>query len=398
MKILVLNCGSSSLKYQLFDMADESVLAKGLVERIGIQGSRIKHSRASDDPVIRETGIPDHTSAIKLVLEMLLDSGTGVLKSLDELGAVGHRVVHGGEKNDRSVLADESVIKDIEECTYLAPLHNPANLMGIRAMESAMPGIPNAAVFDTAFHQTMPPKAYLYGIPYRYYEEDKVRRYSFHGTSHAYVSSRAAVLLGKPVESLKIITCHLGNGSSVTAVDRGRSVDSSLGMGTTPGILMGTRCGDVDASVILYLIEREGDPKRVSDIIHKESGLLGISGISSDLRDVQDAAFEGNGRAMLASDMLCESVKKYIASYAAVMGGVDAIVFTAGIGENSDYTRREIVSGLEFMGVRLDDSKNDGLRGREAFINTDDSKVKIMVVPTNEELMIARETMRLSAK
>ncbi|MDR1483038.1 MAG: acetate kinase, partial [Synergistaceae bacterium] len=326
----------------------------------------------------------------------LLDPAAGVLKSLDELGAVGHRVVHGGEKNDRSVLVGESVIKDIEDCTYLAPLHNPANLMGIRAMESALPGVSNVAVFDTAFHQTMPPKAYLYGIPYRYYEEDKVRRYSFHGTSHAYVSSRAAVLLCHPLESLKIVTCHLGNGSSITAVDRGKSVDSSLGMGTTPGILMGTRCGDVDASVILYLLEREGDAKRVSDIIHKESGLLGISGISSDLRDVQDAAFKDNERALLASDMLCVSVKKYIAGYAAVMGGVDAIVFTAGIGENSDYTRREIVRGLEFMGVKLDDSKNDGLRGKEAFINADDSKVKIMVVPTDEELMIARDTMRLS--
>ncbi|MDR1884922.1 MAG: acetate kinase [Synergistaceae bacterium] len=398
MKILVLNCGSSSLKYQLFDMTNESVLAKGLVERIGIAGSRIKHNRGSEESTVRETDIPDHTSAIKLVLGMMLDAGTGVLGSLDELGAVGHRVVHGGEKNDRSVLVDASVIKDIEDCTYLAPLHNPANLMGIRAMESALPGVPNVAVFDTAFHQTMPPKAYMYGIPYRYYEEDKVRRYSFHGTSHAYVSSRAASLIGRPIESLKLITCHLGNGSSITAVDCGRSVDSSLGMGTTPGVLMGTRCGDMDGSVVLYLMKKEGDVKRVSDILHKESGLLGISGVSSDLRDVEEAAARGDERAKLASDMLCSSVRKYIAGYAAVMGGVDAVVFTAGIGENSDLTRSEATRGLEFMGVRLDESKNRGLRGKEAFISRDDSPVKVLVVPTNEELMIARDTRRLSEK
>jgi acetate kinase len=398
MKILVLNCGSSSLKYQLFDMADESVLAKGLVERIGIQGSRIKHNRGSDAATTRETDIPDHTSAIRLVLDMLLAADTGALKSLDELGAVGHRVVHGGEKNDRSVRIDETVIRDIEECTYLAPLHNPANLMGIRAMESALPGVPNVAVFDTAFHQTMPPKAYLYGIPYKYYEEDKVRRYSFHGTSHAYVSARAAVLLGRPIESLKLITCHLGNGSSITAVDGGKSVDSSLGMGTTPGVLMGTRCGDIDASVLLYLLEKEGRADRVSSIIHKESGLLGISGVSSDLRDIEDEADKGSVRAKLAADMLCTSVRKYIASYAAVMGGVDAVIFTAGIGENSDLTRRESTRGLEFMGIVLDESKNRGLRGKEAFINTDGSRVKIIVVPTNEELMIARDTQKLSGR
>ncbi len=396
MKILVLNCGSSSLKYQLFDMADESVLAKGLVERIGIDGSRIKHTKGADAPVTAEHAIPDHTAAIKIVLDMLLDAKTGVLKSLNELSAVGHRVVHGGEKNDKSAVVTDAVIKDIEDCTYLAPLHNPANLMGIFAMKKALPDVPNVAVFDTAFHQTMPPKAYIYGVPYEYYERDKVRRYSFHGTSHAFVAARAAEILGKPASQLKIVTCHLGNGSSVTAVDGGKSVDSSLGMGTTPGVLMGTRCGDVDISVVLYLLEKEGDAQKVSDILHKKSGLLGVSGVSSDLRDVEEAAAKGNERAKLANEILCTTVKKYIASYAAVMGGLDAVVFTAGIGENSDCTRKDATAGLEFMGVKIDDAKNNGLRGKEADISAADSKVKILVVPTNEELMIARDTAKLT--
>lgn len=396
MKILVLNCGSSSLKYQLFDMTDEAVLAKGLVERIGIEGSRVKHNKGEDDTTIREQDIVDHTAAIKVVLDLLLGDDTGVMKNLNELSAVGHRVVHGGEKNDKSALVTDAVIKEIEACTYLAPLHNPANLMGIRAMQEALPGVPNVAVFDTAFHQTMPPKAYIYGVPYKYYEENKVRRYSFHGTSHAFVAARAAELLGKPASELRLITCHLGNGSSITAVDGGKSVESSLGMGTTPGVLMGTRCGDVDASVVLFLMEKEKDVNKVSDILHKQSGVLGISGVSSDLRDVENAADEGNERAILALDILCASVKKHIAAYAAVMGGVDAIVFTAGIGENSDVIRKAATSGLEFMGVTLDDSKNGGLRGKEAVISADDSKVKILVVPTNEELMIARDTKRLA--
>ena len=345
---------------------------------------------------MRETSIPDHTAAIKLVSDMLVDAEIGVMKSLNELSAVGHRVVHGGEKNAKSALVTDATIKDIEDCTYLAPLHNPANIMGIRAIQSALPGVPNVAVFDTAFHQTMPPKAYIYGVPYKYYEEDKVRRYSFHGTSHAFVSARAAEMLGKPIESLKIITCHLGNGSSIAAVDGGRSVDSSLGMGTTPGVLMGTRCGDVDASVVLYLIEKEGDYNKVSDILHKQSGVLGVSGVSSDLRDVEEAAEKGNERAKLALDILCTSVKKHIAAYAAVMGGVDAVVFTAGIGENSSMIRKEISESMEFMGIKIDNSKNDGLRGKEAIISADDSKVKVLVVPTNEELMIARDTKKLT--
>jgi len=396
MKILVLNCGSSSLKYQLFDMTDESVLAKGLVERIGIEGSRIKHNKGESDTTIRECDIPDHTGAIKLVLDLLLDGDTGVMKSLTELSAVGHRVVHGGEKNDKSALVTDAVIKEIEECTFLAPLHNPANLMGIRAMREALPGVPNVAVFDTAFHQTMPPTSYIYGIPYKYYEENKVRRYSFHGTSHAFVAARAAEALGKPASELKLVTCHLGNGSSITAVDGGKSVESSLGMGTTPGVLMGTRCGDVDASVVLFLMEKEKDVNKVSDILHKQSGVLGVSGVSSDLRDVENAAKEGNTRAALALDILCASVKKHIAAYSAVMGGVDAIVFTAGIGENSDMIRKAATGGLEFMGVKIDDAKNDGLRGKEAIISADDSRVKILVIPTNEELMIARDTKKLT--
>lgn len=397
MKVLVLNCGSSSLKYQLFDMTDESVLSKGLVERIGIEGSRIKHSKTGADAKLVETPIPDHTEAIRLVLDLLLDPATGSMKSLSELAAVGHRVVHGGEKFASSVVVTADVIKSIQDCFPLAPLHNPANLMGINAMQKALPGVPNVAVFDTAFHQSIPAHAYIYGIPYKYYEEKKIRRYSFHGTSHFYVAHRAAAMLGKPIESLKIITCHLGNGSSITAVDGGKSVDSSLGMGTTPGVLMGTRCGDVDASVMLALMEEHKDIQKVSDIIHKESGVLGVSGLSSDLRDVEDAAKKGNARAKLALDILCYTIKKYIAAYAAAMGGVDAIVFTAGIGENSDIIRAEATKGLCFMGVKVDAEKNK-VRGQEAFICADDSRVAVLVVPTNEELVIARDTKTLVEK
>ncbi|MCL2683803.1 MAG: acetate kinase [Synergistaceae bacterium] len=397
-KILVLNCGSSSLKYQLLDMEHESVLAKGLVERIGIEGSRVKHTRVGSGEVIREGAIPDHTDAIKIVLELLTDAESGVLKSLDEISAVGHRVVHGGEKYAKSVIVDDSVIRSVEECIVLAPLHNPANLAGISAMKISLPGVPNVAVFDTAFHQTMPPEAYLYGIPYKYYENDKIRRYSFHGTSHAFVSARAAELLGKPAAELKLITCHLGNGSSITAVDGGRSVDASMGLGTAPGVLMGTRCGDVDSAVVLFLVDKEGGVKRTSDVLNKESGLLGISGISSDLRDIVTEAGQGGGNASLAVKMLTRSVKKYIASYAAVMGGVDAIIFTAGIGENSSVVRRDSLEGLEFMGVKLDEAKNETVRGKEEVISTPDSRVKVMVVPTDEELMIARDTLDLIGK
>ena len=394
MKVLVLNCGSSSLKYQLFDMADESVLSKGLVERIGIEGSRIKHSKTGADAWVVESPIPDHTKAIGMVLDLLLDPKVGSLKNLSELEAVGHRVVHGGEKFTASAHVTPEVLKGIEACIPLAPLHNPANLMGIEAMQKALPSVPNVVVFDTAFHQTMPPHAYIYGVPYKYYEEKKVRRYSFHGTSHFYVAHRAAALLGKPIEDLKLVTCHLGNGSSVTAVDAGKSVDSSLGMGTTSGVLMGTRCGDVDGSVMIALMEENPDPKRVSDIIHKESGVLGISGLSSDMRDVEGAAEKGDARAKLAVDIVCYTIKKYIAAYSAAMGGVDAVVFTAGVGENSDVVRAGATQGLEFMGIKLDATKNQ-TRGKEAVISTDDSKVKLLIVPTNEELVIARDTKTL---
>ena len=395
MKILVVNCGSSSLKYQLFDMTDESVLAKGLVERIGIDGARIKHTKTGMDGVIKNTDIPNHKVAFKVVVEALLDENHGVLKSLDELSAVGHRVVHAGEKYAGSVMITQGVIDALEECVPLAPLHNPANLMGIYAVTEALPNIPQTGVFDTAFHQTMPGYAYMYGVPYHYYEKYKVRRYGFHGTSHYYVSQKAAEILGKPVESLNIVTCHMGNGSSITAVKGGKSVDTSMGFSPLPGVLMGTRCGDVDALLVAYLAEQEGiDDKAMSHVLNKESGLLGISGVSSDLRDIEEAADNGNQRAKLAEDMLYYGVKKYIGSYAAAMGGMDVLVFTAGIGENSARARENICKGLEFMGVKLDGEKNK-VRCKECVISTDDSKVQVLVVPTDEELVIARDTKRL---
>lgn len=396
MKVLVLNCGSSSLKYQIFDMKKEDVLAKGLVERIGIEGSRIRHEKNGQEPYKMDVAIPNHKVAIKEVLDILLDTEQGVLKSLGELKAVGHRVVHGGEKFARSVVIDQEVLDVIEECVPLAPLHNPANLMGIRAMIEVLPDVPQVAVFDTAFHQTMPDFAYIYGIPFHYYEKQRVRRYGFHGTSHFYVAHRAAEMLGKPIENLKIVTCHLGNGSSITAVDGGRSVDTSLGFGTVPGVLMGTRCGEIDPTVILYLMEHEGiDPKAMSHILHKESGIQGISGISSDLRDVEEAASRDNFRAKLALNILCYGIRKHICAYAGAMGGIDAVVFTAGIGENSTTVREMVCKGLEFLGATIDAEKNK-VRGKEAFIDKEGSTVSIMVVPTNEELVIARDTRDLS--
>lgn len=391
MKILVLNCGSSSFKYQLIDMDGEAVLAKGLVERIGIAGSKIKHTKTGRDPISKEVDFPNHTVAIKYVLDMLVDKEHGVLKSLDELSAAGHRLVHGGEKFTSSVLVTPEVIAGIEEVTPLAPLHNPANLQGIRAVAEVLPELSNVAVFDTAFHQTMPEKAYIYGVPYKYYEEDGVRRYGFHGTSHSYVANRAAEILGRPAEDLKIVTCHMGNGSSITAVDRGRSVDTSLGYGTSEGVLMGSRSGNLDPSVMVFLMKRLNDAEAVNSLVHKESGLLGISGISSDMRDVEAAASGGDARAKLALDMLTYSVKKYIGAYAAAMGGIDALVFTAGIGENGVGFRKEVCQGLEFMGVKIDEEKNKK-RGEEIIFSAADSRVKVMVVPTNEELVIARDT------
>ncbi|HBG13985.1 MAG TPA: acetate kinase [Synergistaceae bacterium] len=396
MKVLVLNCGSSSLKYQLFDMTSEEVLAKGLVERIGIDGSRVKHEKTGVEPLKFDIPIPNHKVGIKVVLDTLLDGDQGVIRNLDELRAVGHRVVHGGEKFARSVIVTPEVLDVIEECVPLAPLHNPANLMGIKAMMEVLPDVPQVAVFDTAFHQTMPDYAYIYGLPFHYYEKQRVRRYGFHGTSHFYVAYRAAEMLGKPIEDLKIVTCHLGNGSSISAVKGGRSIDTSLGFGTVPGVLMGTRCGDVDPTVILYLMEQDGiDPKSMSHIVHKESGLQGISGISSDLRDVEEAAAEGNDRARLALDILCYGIRKHVCAYAGAMGGIDAIVFTAGIGENSTTVRRMVCQGLEFLGAKINLERNN-VRGKEAFINEPDSRVSIMVVPTNEELVIARDTRELA--
>ena len=393
MKILVLNCGSSSLKYQLIDMDGEKVLAKGLVERIGIEGSRIKHTKTGLDAVTREVPFPDHSAAIKYVLDILVDPELGVLKSLDELGATGHRIVHGGEKFTQSVLVTPEVVKGIEEVIPLAPLHNPANLMGLKAVMDVLPGKPNVVVFDTAFHQTMPPKAYIYGIPYEYYEKDRIRRYGFHGTSHGYVAHRAAEILGKDIKDLKIVTCHLGNGSSITAVDGGKCVDTSMGMGTGEGLLMGTRSGNVDPLVMLTLMEKLGDVKKVSDVVHKQSGLLGVSGVSSDLRDVEEAAEKGCERSKIAQEILITGVKKYIASYAAEMGGVDVVVFTAGIGENGITFREAVCKDMEFMGIKFDAEKNN-CRGKEVVVSAPDSKVTVMVVPTDEEMAIARDTKR----
>ncbi|OUO95027.1 acetate kinase [Cloacibacillus sp. An23] len=391
MKILVLNCGSSSLKYQLIDMDGEKVLAKGLVERIGIEGSRIKHTKTGLDAVTREVPFPDHSAAIKYVLDILVDPEFGVLKSLDELGATGHRIVHGGEKFTKSVLVTPEVVKGIEEVIPLAPLHNPANLMGLKAVMDVLPDKPNVVVFDTAFHQTMPPKAYIYGIPYEYYEKDRIRRYGFHGTSHGYVAHRAAEILGKDIKDLKIVTCHLGNGSSITAVDGGKCVDTSMGMGTGEGLLMGTRSGNVDPLVMITLMEKLGDAEKVSEVVHKKSGLLGVSGVSSDLRDVEEAAEKGCERSKIAQDILITGVKKYIASYAAEMGGVDVVVFTAGIGENGITFREAVCKDMEFMGIKFDAEKNN-CRGKEVVISAPDSKVTVMVVPTDEEMAIARDT------
>ncbi len=395
MKVLVINCGSSSLKYQLVDMKDESVLAKGLVERIGIEGSVLKHEIPGKDKTIIEKPMDNHKVALGLVLEALIDDDHGAIKSMEDIKAVGHRVVHAGEKFSGSVKLTDEVLKALEECIDLAPLHNPPNIMGIEACIELMPNTPMVGVFDTAFHQTMPKSAYIYALPYEYYEKYKVRRYGFHGTSHKYVSQRAAAMLNKDIKDLKIITCHLGNGASITAVDGGKSVDTSMGFTPLEGLIMGTRCGDIDPAIIKYIMEKEDiSISEVDTIMNKKSGVLGISGVSSDFRDIEDAERQGNERAKLALEKFDTSVKKYIASYAAVMGGVDAIVFTAGLGENSASNREAICKGLEFMGISIDKDKNN-IRGKEALVSKDDSKVKIMVIPTNEELMIARDTQEL---
>ncbi len=398
MKILVLNCGSSSLKYQLIDMNGEEVLAKGLCERIGIAGSKLTHTKTGQGNYETEEVMNDHTDAVKLVIDALLDSEHGVLASMDEIVAVGHRVVHGGEFFSGSVVITEEVKKAIDVCCDLAPLHNPPNLIGINACEKIMPGKPMVAVFDTAFHQTMPEKSYLYALPYELYEKYKIRRYGFHGTSHKYVSARAAELLGKSIEDLKIITCHLGNGASVCAIDGGKSVDTSMGFTPLEGLVMGTRCGDIDPAVVSFLMEKEKiSNKQVDNLMNKNSGVLGLSGVSSDFRDIENAAKDGNKRAQIALDVFHYRVAKYVGEYAAAMNGVDVIIFTAGLGENSVLTRNEICTYLNYLGVSIDKDKNN-CRGKEVDFSAADAKIRTLVIPTNEELVIARDTKELLDK
>jgi len=390
MNILVINAGSSSLKYQLFDMTGKNVMSKGLCERIGIDG-RVKHN-AGDKELIHEVSMKDHFEAMSVVIGLLTDKEYGVIGSMSEIGAVGHRIVHGGERFNKSVLIDDEVLAGIEECVALAPLHNPPSLSGIRACMSVMGGIPQAAVFDTAFHQSIPRNAHLYAIPYEYYEKYKIRRYGFHGTSVRYVSGRAAEILGKPQRELKLIVCHMGNGSSVTAVDGGLSVDSSMGFTPLEGIPMGTRSGNIDPMICEYLVKKEGiSISEVMDILNKKSGVLGVSGVSSDFRDLDQAAKSGNERAKTALEIFVHAARKTIGAFAAVMGGCDAIVFTAGIGENNTGVRQRICENLEYMGFELDNDRNR-IRGQEAVISSDASKGKLLVIPTNEELVIALDT------
>lgn len=394
MNILVINCGSSSLKYQLINSASEEVLAKGICERIGIDG-RITYQPEGGEKEKKDAPMPTHTEAIKLVLEALTNDKTGVIKSLDEVGAVGHRIVHGGENFTSSCVISESSLSAIEECNDLAPLHNPANLIGICACQKLMPGVPMVAVFDTAFHQTMPETSYLYGIPYEYYEKYKVRRYGFHGTSHGYVSKRTAEILGQPYESLKTIVCHLGNGASLCAVKNGQSFDTSMGLTPLEGLVMGTRSGDLDPAIIEFIAKKENlTIDGVMDILNKKSGMLGISQVSSDSRDLEDAIAAGNKKAQAASDIFNYKVIKYIGAYAAAMDGVDAIVFTAGIGENNAVMRSDVCKSLSYLGIKIDEELNN-VRGEERIISTPESKVKVLIVPTNEELAIARETLAL---
>ena len=395
MNILVINCGSSSLKYQLIDMSNETVLAKGLCERIGIANSFLKHTPKGKDSVQIDVALPDHNTAIAEVVKVLTDKEHGVIASLSDIGAVGHRIVHGGEKFSASVIIDEQVMKVVQQCVALAPLHNPPNIIGIEACRKAMPGIQQVAVFDTAFHQTMPKESYMYALPYEYYEKYAVRKYGFHGTSHKYVSARCAELMGKPLADTKIITVHIGNGGSVTAVKGGKSIDTSMGFTPLDGVVMGTRSGIVDPAAVLYIMEKENlTCKEMNNLLNKKSGLLGISGVSSDMRDVVNAAQEGNERAQLALDIFDHRVKAFIGQYTAIMDGVDAIVFTAGIGENDGAVRGRICRGLTYLGIHLNEEANKQ-RGGEVEITTPDSKTKVYVISTNEELAIARETLAL---
>ena len=396
MNILVINCGSSSLKYQLIDSSNENVLAKGLCDRIGIADSFIKQTVTGKDATVINVDLKDHNIAIAEVVKALTSKEHGVIESLADISAVGHRIVHGGEKFCESVIIDDEAMKAIEDCVPLAPLHNPANIIGIKACQAAMPGVPQVAVFDTAFHQTMPSEAYMYALPYEYYTKHSIRKYGFHGTSHKYVAERCAALMEKPIEDLKIITCHIGNGGSIAAVKGGKCMDTSMGFTPLDGLEMGTRSGILDPAVVLFLMENENlSSKEMNTVLNKKSGLAGVSGVSSDMRDVTQAAKEGNERAKLALDIFAYRVKSYIGQYAAVMNGVDAIVFTAGIGENDIATRLACASGLEYLGVSVDADKNN-VRGGEVEISADGSKVKVFVIATNEELAIARETARLT--
>src|SRR6056297_166609 len=394
MNVLVINCGSSSLKYQLINMENEDVLAKGLAERIGLDGV-VKHKAEGKEEVKLEDKLNDHKDAIKVVLNLLVDEKVGAIKSLEEIDVVGHRVVHGGEKFASSVIIDDEVIEAMEDCIDLAPLHNPPNIIGIKACKELMPDVTMTGVFDTAFHQTMSKKAYIYPLPYELYEELGVRKYGFHGTSHKYVANRVAELIGEDIEDLKIVTCHLGNGASATAIRGGKSVDTSMGLTPLEGLAMGTRSGSIDPAIITFLMNKKNmSIQEVDELLNKKSGVLGISGVSNDFRDIEKAAEEGNERAKLALDKFYYIVRKYIASYTAAMGGIDVLVFTAGLGENSIGARKAICEDLEFLGIEIDD-ENNNVRGKEQLISKEDKKVKVYVIPTNEELMIAREALEI---
>ena len=397
MKVLVINCGSSSLKYQVLDMTNESLQAKGLVERIGMEGSILTHEKiGAEDKFVLETPMEDHKAAIGYVLEAVADPDHGVVKSMSEIGAVGHRVVHAGEKYAESVLIDDDVIEALEDCIDLAPLHNPPNLLGIAACKELMPNTPMVAVFDTAFHQTMPPESYIYALPYEYYKKYGIRRYGFHGTSHKYVAERAADIMNVNLDDLKIITCHLGNGASVSAIKRGVCIDTSMGFTPLEGLVMGTRSGDIDPAIVNFIADKEGlSQEEINEIMNKKSGVLGISGVSSDFRDIEAAAEEGNERALLALKVFAHKVRFYIGAYIAEMNGVDAIVFTAGVGENDIAMRDIICNDLGNLNIKLDLVKNK-VRGKELIISRDDSRVKIILIPTNEELMIARYTYKIA--
>ncbi|WP_027340542.1 acetate/propionate family kinase [Halonatronum saccharophilum] len=392
MKVLVINSGSSSIKYQLINMEDESVLALGLVERIGIEGSRLEQELANGEEFEIKKDIPDHSIGMELVINTLTDEDKGVIGDINEIVAVGHRVVHGGEYFDKSVIIDNDVKKKIEECAKLAPLHNPANLMGIEVCERLISNAKQVATFDSAFHQSMPQEVYTYALPYEFYEKYRVRRYGFHGTSHQFVAQEVAKKLDKDIKDLKIITCHLGNGASITAVDGGESLDTSMGLTPLEGLVMGTRCGDIDPAIVPFIMEKEDlSPEEMDYLMNNKSGFLGISGVSSDSRDIEDAAADGNERAQLAIDMFAYRVKKYIGAYTAAMNGIDALVFTAGIGENAIGLREDICNSLDFLGIKVDVQRND-VRGKFTQISPDESRVKVFVVPTNEELVIARDT------